>query len=227
MSTVPLPSAQLTELQSLSSQGLLNGVSPTYLELVDLAESGGNPGPYNSSGYGGYFGTSQSETGVSNPTSIATFAQQAEAASSVFAAGLKASGGNPIGAEAYYQTGSASNLSSSGPSIFESYLGGPPQARGISTQMGGPGGNAATGAQSAGTVGGQSWALSLQNVLNPASSGILGTSSTIAEWGARLGLVAVGLILFLGGLAVIGVSSLLPRAAGKIPPVAAVKRAVA
>ena len=232
-----IPAWEAQQLDSLAAAGLLHGVPPLALAAVAKNESGFEVAGagVNSSGYGGYFGLG---AGSAYPggtpsrallltNSPASFDTQAEIASSLIAQGAAQAGGNVVEGVNYLNLGKTSGPLGADASIYAGYLGGPPQARGISTQMGGPGGNAATGTPSAGTVGGQSWALSLQNVLNPASSGILGTSSTIAEWGARLGLVAVGLILFLGGLAVIGVSSLLPRAAGKIPPVAAVKRAVA
>ena len=214
-----------------------DGISPALAIATAQQESGLNPYAVGDQGtsfglyqlhIGGELGNlpgtlAQQEAEAQNPvlnaeTALAQF-EQTQKATGLSGGALAAAAQRPANPSAYAAAINGLLGGSSGT--------GPPQARGISTQMGGPGGNAATGTPSAGTVGGQSWALSLQNVLNPASSGILGTSSTIAEWGARLGLVAVGLILFLGGLAVIGVSSLLPRAAGKIPPVAAVKRAVA
>jgi hypothetical protein len=213
-----IPTWEAQQLAKLSAEGLLHGVPTLALASVAKNESGfevAGPG-INSSGYGGYFGlgagsaypggTPSSSLLLTN--SPASFDTQAEIASSLIAAGAAKAGGSVVEGVNYLNLGKTSGPLGADASIYEGYLGGkgPEQARGISTQMGGPGGNAATGAQSAGTVGGQSWALSLQNVLNPTSSGVLGTSSTIAEWGARLGLVAVGLILFLGGLAVIGVS---------------------
>ena len=91
----------------------------------------------------------------------------------------------------------------------------PAGVRGPSTGGPAPSGVGTTGIGGT-SAGGQSWALRLQNVLNPPSSsgGFLGIPGALGEFGARLGFAAIGLILFLGGLAVIGVSSLLPRIAG-------------
>lgn len=124
LSSLPIPAWQKAQLQQLSAQGALSGVNPLYIGLISGAESGwGNPGPYNSSGYGGYFGTTQAESGVSQPTSPATYDAQAIAAARIFAAGLQAGGGNPVAAENYYQTGSVGN-SSNGASLFAQFLGG-------------------------------------------------------------------------------------------------------
>jgi hypothetical protein len=124
LSSLPIPAWQKAQLQQLSAEGALSGVNPLYIGLISGAESGwGNPGPYNSSGYGGYFGTTQAESGVTQPTSPATYDAQAIAAARIFAAGLRASGGNAIGAENYYQTGSVGS-SSNGAALFAEFLGG-------------------------------------------------------------------------------------------------------
>ena len=217
-------------LNSLAQQGKLSGVSPTYLQLIAQEESGYEAAGagINSKNYGGYFGlsTATEPSAILLSQSPQSFETQAEAAASIFAAGLKASGGNPYGAENYYQTGSTEGnaiIPTGGSGLFAEYLTGKvpagvrgpstgsPQSSGTPTVL--PGTGSSTGSSSGG---GKSWALQLQDVLNPSSSnaGILGIPGALGEWGARLGLVAVGLILFLGGLAVIGVSSLLPRLGG-------------
>ena len=215
-------------LNSLAQQGKLSGVSPTYLQLIAKEESGYEAAGagINSHNYGGYFGlsTATEPSAVLLSQSPQSFETQAEAAASIFAAGLKASGGNPYGAENYYQTGSTEGnaiIPTGGSGLFAEYLTGKvpagvrgpstgsPQSSGTPTVL--PGTGSSTGSSSGG---GKSWALQLQDVLNPSVTPVVGVPAAITEWAARLGLVAVGLILFLGGLAVIGVSSLLPRLGG-------------
>lgn len=212
-------------LNSLAQQGKLSGVSPTYLQLIAQEESGYEAAGagINSKNYGGYFGlsTATEPSAILLSQSPQSFETQAEAAASIFAAGLKASGGNPYGAENYYQTGSTEGnaiIPTGGSGLFAEYLTGkvPAGVRGPST--GSPQSSGAARARSGSPKprisGGKSWALQLQDVLNPSVTPVVGVPAAITEWAARLGLVAVGLILFLGGLAVIGVSSLLPRLGG-------------
>lgn len=145
LSSLPIPAWQKAQLQQLSAQGALSGVNPLYLGLISGAESGwGNPGPYNSSGYGGYFGTTQAESGVSQPTSPSTYGAQAIAAARIFAAGLRAGGGNPVAAENYYQTGSVGN-SSNGASLFAQFLGG---GKVVKPSSGGGSGSSKSGSSS-------------------------------------------------------------------------------
>ncbi len=241
LASTGMPAWEVTQLQSLSAQGLLHGVDPLALAAIAKNESGfeaAGPG-INSSGYGGYFGlgagsaypggTPSSSLLLTN--SPASFDTQAQIASSLVAKGAYLAGGSEVQGVNYLNLGKTSGPLGADASIYSSYLNGTaPQLEAVSGQMGGPGGNAATGTSAANpTTGGHSWAYQLDQVLNPSASnaGFLGIPGALGEWGARLGLVAVGLILFLGGLAVIGVSSLLPRVAGKLPPVAAIKAAVA
>jgi len=128
LSDIGIPGWAQTQLQKLASEGKLSGVNPVDIGLIGRAESSYNPGPYNGPGYGGYFGTSQAESGVSDPTNPSTFGQQAQAAAKVFAAGLRASGGNVVGAENYYQTGSTAGNrllpNKDGSVLFNDYFGG-------------------------------------------------------------------------------------------------------
>lgn len=243
------PAWEVTALQALSAKGLLNGIDPVALAAVAKNESGFevNGAGVNGSGYGGYFGLGAGDTYPGGSPSdallmtndLASFDTQAEIASSLIAEGASKAGGSQVEGVNYLNLGTTSGALGADASIYQGFLAGAaaPQVRAVSGQMGGPGGNAATGTQTAGDgtvalpTSGGSWALNLQNALNPASSGILGTTTVIEEWGARLGLVAVGLILFLAGLAVVGISSLLPHVAGKaanaIPGVAAIKAVAA
>ena len=217
-----------------------DGISPALAIATAQQESGLNPNAVGDQGtsfglyqlhIGGELGNlpgtlAQQEAAAQNPL------QNAEVALNQFAVTQKATGlsGGALAAAAQRPANPSAYASAVNALLGSSGGGtGPPQAQAISGQLGGPGGNAATGAQTAGTpsTAGMSWAYQLQNILNPPSSGVLGTASTVGEWAARLGLVAVGLILFLAGLAIIGVSSLLPRMASRVPAVAAVKRAVA
>lgn len=119
-----LPSWEETILNDLSAAGLLNGVNPNDLIGIQYAEEGYGGNSYgsarSSTGAGGFFGLSANENysfGGSNydltpsqlsNTGTSGYISQAEAASAAFANGLKASGGNPLGAEAYYQSGHTS-----------------------------------------------------------------------------------------------------------------------
>lgn len=216
------PSTELQLLDQLASQGKLSGVNPQYLAIIAQEESGYEQAGagVNPQGYGGYFGlsTQTAPTSVLYSQSQQSFITQAEDAAAIFASGLNASGGNVYGAENYYQTGSTLGDAikpNSGASLFEQYLTGGAKLGGagvrpISQQ------SSASATSPAASTGGKSWALQLQNVLQGPQgiTAALNVPGAIATWAARLGLVAVGLILFLGGLAVIGVSTLLPRIGG-------------
>ncbi len=220
------PTTELQLLEQLGSQGKLSGVNPQYLAIIAQEESGYEQAGagINPQNYGGYFGlsTQTAPPSVLMSQSQQSFITQAIDAAKIFAAGLKASGGNVYGAENYYQTGSTQGNAikpNSGAALFERYLTGGAKLGGAGVRPVSP---QTSGSASAPTTssGGQSWALSLQNVLQ-GPQGItapLNVPGAIATWAARLGLVAVGLILFLGGLAVIGVSTLLPRLAGAATP---------
>ncbi len=232
------PTTELQLLEQLGSQGQLSGVNPQYLAIIAQEESGYEQAGagINSSNYGGYFGlsTQTAPPSVLMSQSQQSFVTQAVDAAKIFAAGLKASGGNVYGAENYYQTGSTEGNAiqpNSGAALFEQYLTGGAKLGGAGVRPVSPQASGSAAAPATTSGGGRSWALSLQNVLNPNpnNAGFLGIPGALGEWGARLGLIAVGLILFLGGLAVIGVSTLLPRMGGAPAraAVGAIKGAVA
>ena len=119
-----LPSWEETILNDLSSSGQLNGVNPNDLIGIQYAEEGPGGNSYgsarSSTGAGGFFGLSANEnytfggstynltSGQLSNTGASGYTAQAETASAAFANALKASGGNPLGAESYYQTGHTS-----------------------------------------------------------------------------------------------------------------------
>lgn len=129
--TPSIPSWEWTQLQQLASSGDLYGLNPIILGAMDQAESSGDPGSPNSSGYGGYFGLGAGKTypGGSIPgadmgtNTPAEFDAEAQVAASAFNSYLQEAGGNPITAEEIYQSGSASGPTE-GSEILQNLLGG-------------------------------------------------------------------------------------------------------
>lgn len=125
-----VPTWETQQLDQLSAEGLLSGVSPVYLSAIDLEESAGAGGGINPQGYGGFFGLGQSSTypaGTSSPTllsdpSVQSFDAQAVLAASSFASDLSKTAGDPLAAEGIYQTGSPSPPGgpSGGQTLFQS-----------------------------------------------------------------------------------------------------------
>jgi hypothetical protein len=107
-----LPQAEYDILEQLQNAGLLESATPDDLAVIFQAEGGNTTDAVNSEGYGGWFGTTDG---------TAPFATQAESAASTYTAGLEASGGNPVGAEEYYQTGSTTG-GGSGAGVFQQYI---------------------------------------------------------------------------------------------------------
>ncbi len=111
MAAIPIPGWETQQLQSLGKRGKLRGLSPSVLAAVDLAESGGQGGGVNSSGYGGWFGLSQSDLGSVgaglplSDTSVSAFDQQA-VASAQFLSRLSQMNGGLYAGEIAYQGGS-------------------------------------------------------------------------------------------------------------------------
>lgn len=134
MSGLSIPAWQSQELNDLAAGGLLSGVPPIDLAVMDQAESSGQGGGLNPEGYGGYFGlgAGSSYPGGTPSSSLLTdpsqgsFDAQAVIAASTFAEDLSSAGGNPIGAEGIYQTGSASPAGgpSEGQLLMQELLGG-------------------------------------------------------------------------------------------------------
>lgn len=192
MSSLSIPTWQQQALAQLSAEGLLSGVSPVYLAVIDQAESSGQGGGLNSAGYGGFFGLGAGSTYPAGPSSATlltdpsaqSFDEQAILAASSFASDLSQAGGNPIAAEGIYQTGSATP--SGGPSEGQTLM---------SDILGGP---AAGGAPSTSLTSGMSF-------LGPIGGSIVGgaTSSIVASLGRILlyvAFVAGGIVLVILGL---------------------------
>jgi len=119
---LPIPSWEANQLDSLSQQGKLYGVSPQILGAIDLAESHGEGGYANREGYGGWFGLSQSDINLYGggaslkDTSQQSFDVQAATAAGIFAKLLAQHGGNIYTTEEAYQGGSHE-----GANIFSEY----------------------------------------------------------------------------------------------------------
>ena len=130
-----IPAWEQADLNALYSEGMTNGVPPLTLEAIDQAESGGQGGAINSSGYGGFFGLGAGSTYPNNVTvspqlletnNAASFEEQASIAASEFASLLQSHQDNNYSAESAYQGGSTE-----GEQVFQS-LGVPNTASGIS-----------------------------------------------------------------------------------------------
>jgi hypothetical protein len=138
-----VPSWQQSELEQLAAQGQLSGVNPLVLGVIDKEESAGQGGGINPQGYGGFFGLGADKTyagGTSTSAMLgdpgqASFAAQAKIAASAFATYLGLEGGDPIKAEEYYQTGSASGPTQ-GSDLLNQYLNGAPASSGSSGAAG-------------------------------------------------------------------------------------------
>lgn len=102
MAWANIPLWQQQELQKLSAENMLSGVDPQILGAIDLAESHGIGGSVNSSGYGGYFGTSSS---TDTQTGTSAFDAQAVSAAGTFARMLEQFNNDPLAAENAYQLG--------------------------------------------------------------------------------------------------------------------------
>lgn len=135
-----LPSWEVQALDTLSSEGALNGVNPNDLVGIQYAEEGYGGNSYGAArstgagaGAGGYFGlyaTNYSYGGQNFPitpgelsgTNPTDYMLQAQAASASFANQLNNAHGNVLLAEHYYQAGpnSGTNLNqTSGPGLFK------------------------------------------------------------------------------------------------------------
>lgn len=167
------PAWQQSILNQLSAQGKLNGVNPAYLALIAKEESGfeAKGAGINSSHYGGFFGLRQiGYSGGVLPASVllsnsqASFSQQAQVASGIFAQGLRASGGNPVQAESYYQTGKL-GASTSGTALFAQFYGGKSFTQ-VNTSPGSAGSGSASSTSGGAASGGSAF--------TPASTASLG-----------------------------------------------------
>jgi hypothetical protein len=147
-SATGFPSAEWDILQELQSQGVLDSVTPDDLAVIWQAEGSNSSDAVNSEGYGGWFGTTDG-TG--------SFQSQAESAAGTYSAGLTASGGDLVGAEEYYQTGSTTG-GGTGSEVFQQYIneGDLPGREDVSATTSTPGGGVATtsGGKAGNTAGG-------------------------------------------------------------------------
>ena len=160
MAQASVPQWQIDQLNKLSSQQALSGVDPSVLTGIDQAESSGQGGAINSSGYGGYFGLGGPESGgggnypggqvtdaMLKDPSAASFNQQAVISASSFASDLTASGGQIYPAEQSYQGGGTE-----GTNVF-AQLGIPQTTQGPYPMLSGATGTSApTAPQSLGSV---------------------------------------------------------------------------
>lgn len=123
MSPLTIPTWEQADLGQLGAAGELSGVSPQILAAIDQAESSGQGGGINTSGYGGFFGLGAGQSYPAGTPSSAllsdpsqqSFDSQAVLASSEFASLLQRTGGDVYAAESAYQGGS-----SEGTSVFAS-----------------------------------------------------------------------------------------------------------
>ena len=165
MAQASVPQWQINQLYKLGSQQALSGVDPSVMTGIDQAESSGQGGAINSSGYGGYFGLGGPESGgkgnypggqvtdamLQDPGST-SFNQQAVISASSYASDLTATGGQIYPAEQAYQGGG-----SEGTNVF-AQLGIPQTSQGPFPMLSGGSGSApagtggATGGQSLGSV---------------------------------------------------------------------------
>jgi hypothetical protein len=199
VSTAPsIPGWEWTEIQQLGQEGQLSGLNPLIIGGIDQAESSGDPGSPNSSGYGGYFGLGAgkvypggsipgADMGTNTPQELAA---EAVVAASAFNQYLGQAGGDPIAAEEIYQSGSASGPTE-GSQILQGLLGGQPAG-------GGPVSATNTSATTAG--------------LNANPLDLFGIPGTVAggaasaTWGA-VGPFLVKAILVVTGLSIIALAA--------------------
>jgi hypothetical protein len=187
LASIGIPAWEQSELTRLSNAGQLSGVNPIDEALIILEESGGQGGGINSEGYGGFFGLSEDQAGVSTleSTSTSSFDTQAEESASDFAKALSVTGDNAIEAENYYQTGKVGETSS-GARLFAQFLDG----IGIAAPKTGSGSTPATTAAKTVNTGGSGldgFIRGLDALLNPGS---YTSSPSIIEDVLTLGLSA-------------------------------------
>lgn len=221
-----LPSWQIQQLNSLAESGQLSGVPPQVLALIAKAESGGQGGSINSSGYGGFFGLAPNQNYSGNSvttsqlqgTDVNSFSAQAITAAGLFRSLLNQFGGNPVAAEYAYQNGpnAGPGGTTEGASLFQQFgLTGTVPGGSVSQLVGGNQSEAqltaATTSSGSGTDSQSSQGTNaarifadLDSLLN--ASGTLGVLNPIEDAKiiiARGAIVFGGLILFTAGLVLI------------------------
>lgn len=122
-----IPAWEQQDLNTLFDQGMTFGVPPLTLEAIDQAESSGQGGGINSTGYGGFFGLGVGSTYPNNVTvsqallegtSPGAFEEQAVTAAAEFSSLLQDYQNNNYSAESAYQTGSP-NSWTEGDQVFQ------------------------------------------------------------------------------------------------------------
>lgn len=201
MSTVnaKIPAWQATTLNRLSQQGLLSGVNPAVIGAIDQAESGGNGGSINSSGYGGFFGlganTHYGTSGMSVTTSqlqgttVQAYAAQAQTAAAAYASYLQQANGNALRAETIYQQGgNSTGIGGEGVSVFQSLGLGPNSGTANGTVTGTGNSSGATSATN-----------TLTSTSQPGAPGAVTIASTpIGNVNVPSQVIVRGAILFVG-----------------------------
>lgn len=236
MTTPSIPAWEWTELQTLSGKGELDNISPTVLGSIDQAESSGQGGGINSSGYGGWFGLGENTTypgqsapttpGLLQSTTVQSFDAQAEIAADEFGSLLTKTGGNPITAEQDYQGGGtegssilAANLGNASPysganavqtdAMTTGLDANPLNGFGIPGTIGGALGGAAGAAGSAAVTG---------------ATAVLGTLiSPLKQYIEDAGLIILGIVIIVVGLVVVAHAGL-DAANGKTAQAKAARR---
>jgi hypothetical protein len=125
-SNANIPGWENTELNYLSSKGMLYGLPPGLIGAIDQAESSGQGGSINSAGYGGFFGLGANSSygpytdtpSLLQGTNALDFGDQAATTAYEFNQLLQRYGGNVYEAEQAYQTGGASGFGE-GDSVFQ------------------------------------------------------------------------------------------------------------
>lgn len=213
-----IPAWELSDLDTLSSEGDLSGVNPDILAVMDQSESSGEGGGVAGNGDGGWYGLQSAATYTApNGTAFKTtpalisgtttqdFDEQSEIAAAEIAHLIDEYGGNVTEAEEKYQGGStegATNLASAG-------LAGPVSSSSLSQ-------DAASGPNQGGSTSGSSSTTSattdtgasgifqdLNDLLNPSGGSLitqlssLGTSdiAALVETVFVRGIFAIGFVL--------------------------------
>ena len=212
ISQTGIPAWEQSALTLLANQGKTYGVPAVDLALIDREESTGQGGGLNPQGYGGFFGLGVGQAGAPllQSTSIASFNAQASLAALDFSKALSVSGGNPVTAENYYQTGKL-GTSSGGAALFSEFLNGLK----IAPAAGGGGGTpaqttaASAPAPTTNSGGLDGFIRGIDGVLNPGKyQNLLGTVGDILSLGTT------GAVATFVGRAMVGVAGFIVMYAG-------------
>lgn len=221
MSIAEIPGWELAQLNDLAAAGDLYGLPPIVPAAIDQAESSGQGGAINTSGYGGYFGLGantsypggSTTTALLESTTPAAFDAQAELAASEYASLLAKTGGDTAAAERAYQGGG-----NEGVNVFAS-LGVPPQlnptASGgttatLTSSHGGAIGAIASGIGAAATGGASLLPGVIGGAVSSTASGIASAVTSGVVKGLGPVLLEIVFVLAAGGLILLGLARLFP-----------------